>query len=272
MSLKGSVGAKKANGKPSENLLPDVIRVQLLLNFLIAFSPKMKPLEVITSIGIITNSENDPTILAIIWYQRHILNKPDGSVTGRIDVGDLAIRTLEGEAGGIEFPDPLAPIETRIMNKLIQARYSDELAYYESIHDLKGQMVCMLNKLTDNPSVDDSYLTSNSVRNYIEFAPNDKPPGRVEDIAISVKGMIRLEGMKCKTTEAFIKFLIEISESIRDGIRTTSQTDEWDRAAISGKDETIGPGFAVLMVETWLQKHRDDKNSIYNCYKAEWGK
>lgn len=267
--LKGSVGAKKNNGKKSENIMSDVITVQLLLNHLIALSPKMKVLEPLTANGIVSNNQYDPTIVAIIFYQRHILNFTDKKVTGRIDPGDPSFKTLLGEVGGIALPDPLAPIEDRIMWKLKQARESDKIYYYNNNRDPKGQMTCMLKKLVDNPKVDDSYLDKNGVRNYIDFSPSDRPPKPVQTITLSVKGFIKLWGMK-KTVDGIFELLIDLRECIRDGIRETYQTDEWTRQAITGIDKNCGPGFAVIMVENWLKKHRDNKNSIYSCFKAEW--
>lgn len=272
MGIKHSVGDKNDMGKKAENRPEDVAIVRQLLNFQIIYNisfsnKKLKDIHYLPLHGI---GDMTATIDAIRAYQLLILKLP--GKTGRIEPNDVTIKALLGTmvemAGYHREAEIHAENKALAKYKLLQALNSDELEYM----DLNGETKCLIELLL-KPDADDKYIpptlgiTSASLQNleYINNAPNDRPPSPPETKATSLLDYIEQNCRSKHTISDFINMLIKKQVEIEDALNQFRHTDDWTRISFADDARTIGPGAAYKKLMVWFINQKLNKNSVYSC-------
>src|SRR5262245_43595023 len=151
MGLYGSVGAKKDDGRRSENYPQDVRIVRKLLNIHIKYNPQFRK-DGFAQLPLNGTHEMSETIRAIMEYQMYMLNNQQPS--GRIDPLDNVLKALiNGDVPGKPAPpaELLAPIEDQIHNQLTRAYYSDDWGPLVLDQETVGEIKSMIKLLLYDP-------------------------------------------------------------------------------------------------------------------------
>ncbi|HMS43005.1 MAG TPA: hypothetical protein PKE69_22440, partial [Pyrinomonadaceae bacterium] len=271
MSIRGSVGAKKANGQKSENYPEDVFYVRVWLNRQILWNPIFKKAGFKKQLStIIAIADEKETIQAIKAFQMYILkiqNPP-----GRIDPSSRTMEMLEfsGTPGYLN-PDDFATKEAKTDLKLIAVSKSNLL-----LLDLKGEIRCMVDMLLNNPNVDDRYLVNRfyegesqrvdpRMEQYIKDANPSIPPPPI-NFEYRLKNRLINEEEKYLTTESFFKFIVRLAMEIHSGY--TAHFTFTGKHTLSLSPSNNGQYAASKNVEDWFKARFADKNSIYSCFPS----